>query len=263
MSATSRRIDRCLDMARIARALRVACVLLFACAALTAESAWGQRAAGEGTAAAEDRAIVDGREALTEGDYPWYDSQTDSLKPIELEIEEFEKPSPKGGLNLGPVLEIIVWTLLGLVLAAVVFLLILFARNQQRAPKIERVAIDEILEPDQVEALPFLAERPRGDLLGQARRHYEAGNYSEAIIYLFSYELLALDKFSLIQLAKGKTNRQYLSEVAREAPLRSPLERTLIAFEGVFFGRRALDRAGFEACWNELPLFEQQLRAQT
>ncbi len=262
MSALRSDTQRCLERACAAFAMRTVCAAICFCAAVAADSAWGQGAAGPGTNAAENRAIVDGREALTDGEYPWYDSQTDSLKPIELEVEEVAEPA-KRRLNLGPVLEIIVWTLLGLVLAAVVLLLILFARNQKRAPKIDRVESDEILVPDQVEALPFLAERPRGDLLGQARRHYEAGNYSEAIIYLFSYELLALDKLSLIQLAKGKTNRQYLREVARDAPVRSPLERTLIAFEGVFFGRRALDRAGFEACWNDLPLFEQQLRATT
>jgi hypothetical protein len=260
MSATSR-IHRRLRMSRIACAPQIVCAVLCAWAAMASADVWAQDAAGQGTAA-ENQAVVDGGEALAGGDFPWYDSQTDSLKPIELKVEDIEEePTRRGSLNLGPAFEIFVWTVLGLVLAAVVVLLILFARNQTRAPKIERVETDEILEPDQVEALPFLAERPRGDLLGQARRHYEAGNYSEAIIYLFSYELLALDKFSLIQLTKGKTNRQYLREVDRDAPVRSPLERTLIAFEGVFFGRRALDRAGFEACWNELPIFEQQLRA--
>ncbi len=209
----------------------------------------------------EDPAVVAGREALTDGEYPWYDSQTDSLQPVEITIEE---DSPRRvNWNLGPLIEILAWSLLGVLLAAAVVLLIMFAINQQRAPKVQRTTTDQVLAPDQVEALTFLAERPRGDLLGQARRHYEAGNYSEAIIYLFSYELLALDKFSLIRLAKGKTNRQYLREVSRNAPVRSPLERTLLAFESVFFGSRSLDRAGFEACWNELPLFEQELRAPT
>ncbi len=96
--------------------------------------------------------------------------------------------------------------------------------------------------------------------MGEARRHYEQGNYSEAIIYLFSYELVQLDKFALIRLARGKTNRQYLREVPRRPELRSPLERTMVAFEGVFFGSRLLDRAGFEACWQQLPQFEEQLR---
>ncbi len=245
-------------------ALSVVCLLL-APVKVSAQEAAGVREPARDSAvdsAVESRAINDARKALSSGKFPWYNSQTDSLQPIEIEVEEPKKPRKKWDLSFGPLLDIIVWSSLGLILAAVVYLLFLFARNQSRAPKIERLETDEIVEPDQVEALPFLAERPRDDLLGQARRHYEAGNYSEAIIYLFSYELVALDRFSLIQLAKGKTNRQYLREVDRDAAVRSPLERTLVAFESVFFGRRTLDRAGFEACWNELPLFEQQLRAQ-
>jgi hypothetical protein len=31
----------------------------------------------------------------------------------------------------------------------------------------------------------------------------------------------------------------------------------MVTFEDVFFGRRALDRAGFEACWNQLDQFER------
>ena len=96
-------------------------------------------------------------------------------------------------------------------------------------------------------------------MLGEARRHYREGNYSEAIIYLFSHELVELDRFALIRIAKGKTNRQYLRELGPSPPLRPPLELTMTAFEDVFFGRRALDRAGFEACWNQLPVFEQLL----
>ena len=213
-------------------------------------------------ATAEEAAVDSAREALSDGEFPWYDSQTDSLQPMDLTVDRsssssgFEWPD----WNLGTVFQVLIYTVLGLILAGLLAAIIYFIRNQERAPKAPQVADDQILAPDQVEALPFLAERPRDDLLAQARRHYEAGNYSEAIIYLFSYELLALDKFSLIHLTKGKTNRQYLREMSRDAALRSPLERTLVAFESVFFGNRPLDRASFEACWQELPQFEQ-LRA--
>jgi hypothetical protein len=112
-----------------------------------------------------------------------------------------------------------------------------------------------------VEALPFMAQRPHEDLLGSARRYYEQGHYSEAIIYLFSYELVELDRFAIIELARGKTNRQYLREAGRIEAARSLLERTMLAFESAFFGRYPLDRASFEACWNQLNTLEG-LRAQ-
>ncbi len=223
-----------------------------------------QLSAGAAAAAAAQQWVETGGEALADGEYPWYDSQTDSLKPIEFREEDTTGPIPiwLSGL-LGSTIKIVAWTLLAVAIATLIVLLIVFARNWASGESVARAQADQVLAADQVEALPFLAERPRGDLLGQARRHYEAGNYSEAIIYLFSYELLELDKFSFIRLARGKTNRQYLREVGRQSDLRSPLELTLVTFESVFFGRRSLDRAGFEACWHELPQFEQHLRAAT
>jgi Domain of unknown function (DUF4129) len=214
-------------------------------------------------ARAEDaeESIVAAREAFGDGRFPWYDSQTDSLKPLEFRDRlEWKPPS----WNLGRMLNIVAWTFLGLLLATLVVLLIHFARNQAARTSAGPVAeSDRLLDADRVGSLPFLAERRRDDLLGQARFHYQQGNFSEAIIYLFSYQLLELDKYCVIRLATGKTNRQYLRETAGVAPLRTALERTMLSFEGVFFGRRPLDRAGFEACWNGLPEFEQHLRAVT
>jgi hypothetical protein len=239
---------------RYAACWMAACLLL-ASVALSPSLARGQ---GDATEAAQSNDAA--RETLSDGAYPWYDAEADQLHPLEFDTSE---PWDWNLWNFGLFFKVLVYTLLGLVIGALVVALILYAKNWQRAPEQPRVASEGVVAPDQVEALQFLAERPRGDLLGQARKYYEQGNYSEAIIYLFSYQLLELDKFSLIQLAKGKTNRQYLREASRVTPLRSPLERTLLTFEGVFFGQRPLDRAGFEACWNELPHFEQLLRGTT
>jgi len=206
----------------------------------------------------EKQAIDSAREELSSGANPWYNSDTDSLR--RLKIEQVER---RGELPLGWLMKWIVYTILGLAIAAIIYALIRFAMEHLKSRKLP--ADDEKLQPlvDEAEALPFLAERPRGDLLGLARQHYEQGNYSEAIIYLFSYELVELDRGSRIHLAKGKTNRQYLRELKDAAPLRSALERTLHSFESVFFGRRKLDRASFEACWHELPQFQAQLRGAT
>ncbi len=167
-------------------------------------------AAGQGAKAEPQQSITTGGEALSDGSYPWYDSETDSLKPM-----KFEDQRPKKRWNLGW-LKGIVYAFLGLALAGIVARAGL-VRAEVIAPRPQNGAAGQApaMAADQVEALPFLAERPRGDLLGQARRHYEQGNYSEAIIYLFSYQLVELDKVSRIQLAKGKTNRQYLRELAR------------------------------------------------
>jgi hypothetical protein len=194
-----------------------------------------------------------GHEVFEQGRYPWYDAERDTLRPLTLPVSPAKREPRQFD---GSFLRYLAWGILAAALVALLAFIVYAIRNRTRPPVISSKAA----APSRgaaIETLPFMADRSRGDLLGEARRHYEQGNYSEAIIYLFSYQLVELDRFALIRLAKGKTNRQYLRELGKSPPLRPPLELTMTAFEGVFFGRRALDRAGFEACWNQLPLFEQ------
>jgi len=182
-----------------------------------------------------------------------YDVERDALRPLIVPPSPV-KPAPRE--FDGSFLRYLAWGILAAALVVLVAFIVYAVRNHSRPPFDPK----KVVSPAQraaVESLPFMDDRSRGDLLGEARRYYQQGNYSEAIIYLFSYQLVELDRFALIRLAKGKTNRQYLRELGKSPPLRPPLELTMTAFEGVFFGRRDLDRAGFEACWNQLPLFEQ------
>lgn len=197
--------------------------------------------------------IEAGHEVFEQGRYPWYDADRDTLRPLTLRPSP-AKPKPLG--FDGSFLRYLAWGLLTAALVALVAFIVHAVRNRTRRP----VDPKNVVAPVQraaIESLPFMADRSRGDLLGEARRHYQQGNFSEAIIYLFSYQLVELDRFALIRLAKGKTNREYLRELGKSPPLRPPLELTMTAFEDVFFGRRDLDREGFEACWSQLPLFEQ------
>ena len=208
-------------------------------------------------AADAEQSIVDGRKAL-EGrmHYPWYDSAKDELQPITLPtVSRWWRWLPNMRL-LGEPLRILAWTLIAVLFFALLYLIVRAIVEHQAGSRQEKSDFEQVLDADHVEALPFMAERPRHDLLGQARWHYEQDNFSEAIIYLFSYELVRLDKSAFIHLTRGKTNRQYLRELARVQPLRKLLERTMIGFEDVFFGSRTLDRQRFEACWNQLDEFE-------
>ncbi len=194
-----------------------------------------------------------GHEAFEHGRFPWYDVEYDTLKPLTLRPSA--PPKVPFAYEAG-FLRYLAWGMLGLALAALAIFIAYTIRHRVRRPDEPQAAARAARRPA-VESLPFLADRSRGDLLAEAGRHYQEGNYSEAIIYLFSYQLVELDRFALIRIAKGKTNRQYLRELGSSPSLRTPLELTMRAFEDVFFGRQTLDRAGFEACWNQLPLFEQ------
>jgi hypothetical protein len=210
-------------------------------------------------------AVRQAREALSRGrSYPWYDASNDSLHRIELPVQKSKSSqSPTANPKSAPPadgLQLLAWILIALVLAAVAALLILaFLRKENGLVGVAPAKSSELSDVDRVEALPFMAQRSPSDLLGQARAHYEAGNYREAIIYLFSHELVELDKQGLIRLTRGKTNRQYLREVASIDELRQILQRTMIAFEDVFFGNKDLTRVAFEECWRELDVFERRM----
>ncbi|MEX2113022.1 MAG: DUF4129 domain-containing protein [Pirellulales bacterium] len=205
--------------------------------------------------AADDASISSAGDALRERmQIPWYNAESDSLQPVTLS----EPWRPNVDLSwLAQPLNAVLITIAVVLILLLVWMIVRVVRQRERGrAERNRRRGDPLATADRVEALPFLRDRSQHDLLGQARYHYEQGNYSEAIIYLFSYELVELDRSTLVRLAKGKTNRQYLRETGRMRPLAAVLEQTMITFEEVFFGRRPLDREGFEACWNQLDQFE-------
>lgn len=211
-----------------------------------------------GVSSPED-SVVSGRKALDRwsGSYPWYDSQTDGIRPIRVSAPRQSNPS---SFNPLPLLRVLAYTVLAVLLIGLVYVLVRLYLSRRRrglgigAGEESRAPTDE--DRRRIEALPLPADRPRLDLLEQARQFYEQGRYGEAIVYLFSYQLIQLDKHQIIHLTKGKTNRQYLREVGPRRPLRRLVERTTAAFEDFFFGHHPIDRARFESCWTRLTEFE-------
>jgi hypothetical protein len=221
------------------------------------------------------------------GSFPWYDSETDELKRIDVSLPNDDSaanrtstwegtaqkqtttntggkwnPNWSFGDIIWQMLTAMAWAILLALLGFLVYLMIrAFLRNESRMADSEdmRTSRDATSDVDRVEQLPFQIKRPQSDLLGEARRQYEAGNYSEAVIYYFSYQLVQLDRHHWIRLMKGKTNRQYLREVRRAPTLHSLLEYTMLAFEDVFFGHHPVSRERFEACWKRLDDFHQNV----
>ncbi len=135
---------------------------------------------------------------------------------------------------LGNLLEWVAWT----VLAVLVILLIYWAAriffNRQPGVAIDPAPAAAPAARDRIESLPFPIAVGRLNLLDEARRLYQQGEFAKAIVYLFSYQLVELDKRHRIRLTKGKTNRQYLREVGPRITLRELVEQTMIAFEDAF-----------------------------
>lgn len=236
----------------------------------TFASAWlallaGMLAWPASAARAEQTAGVnEARQALQREGFPWYDKNDDSLRPVRVSVPWNMGNMPK--LN-GPGWPITVWELLaiivigGLLLAFVWLLVRAYLNREEReaagdAMRVRHTAVDDAAR---IEALPFRIRRGDFDLLAEARRLSEEGKFGEAVVYLFSYQLVEMDRRQVIRLAKGRTNRQYLRDLRRQPLLRQLIERSMVAFEEVFFGGHVLDRSRFEGLWRQLEQFKALL----
>lgn len=214
-----------------------------------------------------DEAVQAGRQSLDRwvGSYPWYDAPTDGVRRVRVSapwdwswLEWLFGGSGTGwGLSWGTLL---IWLARTVIVILAVVLIYYLVRSYRR--RLENLLGTQAQAEDarrndlrRIEALPAPVSTRPTDLLAEARRLYAEGRFGEATIYLFSHQLVELDKRQLIQLEKGKTNRQYLRELGRR-PLRQLVEQTMIAFEDVFFGNHRIDRSRFESSWNRLGEFE-------
>ncbi len=249
--------------------------------------AHGARADDEHDAVSHDRwSVQAARDGLRESNnYPWYDAEEDDLRQLEFErptpppeARDWELNLPKWNsqqqnwnwnISFWEGIQWFVWAILVVFLIGCLGLLIrVIWQRDHLSGRISAVSRQERFarEAEQIENLPFPVERPQSDLLSESRHNYELGNYGEATMYLFSYQLVHLDKHHLIRLAKGKTNRQYLRELRAQNEesdgqgLRGMLRQTMVAFEDCFFGDHAIEKKRFEACWQRLDDFHKTVQ---
>lgn len=231
--------------------------------------------------------IGDGKKALQRSaDFPWYDADSDSLKQVPLQQSAapgstqrnstWSKSSsnskssstpagggtPPGQAGDFSFMKAIMWVFVGLLLVAGVALLLwaFLRRESEDTSQIDRLLHINRNDAERIENLPFEIRSRSGNFYDEAKRAYESGNYREAMIYLFSYMLLQMDRQHWIRLSKSKTNRQYLREVSRHRQLAGIFRASLLSFEDVFFGNRDLERSRFEELWRSLTQFEQLMQ---
>lgn len=212
---------------------------------------------------ADQEAVDSAGDSLARGGFNWYDEESDSARPIKLSKKP-KKPEPEqivdhGGSSVsagGAAASFLSWTVIAVILGLIlVWILYYFLAQEKSADDDEESLLDDDDRSDRVEALPQEVRTRRGNLLDQARDHYENGDYDRAIVFLYSYQLLALDRAQWIRLIKGKTNRQYLRELVGNDRLADILRRTMHLFEDVYFGHHSLERQQFESTWNEVDMF--------
>ena len=213
---------------------------------------------------------------------PWYDSEklayrppktsSDFDSPVRLNgweaTPKAPSPAPPPGGTLGNWrwglfdggFAAIVWLILGVALIALAIVLagtsMKFWGGRKRLNlQAKAIAID----PARVVDLPFEAQQEMQDPLEAARRMASVGDYDGAVLFLYGYMLLALDRAGQIVLHRGKTNRMYLFELGGQRVLRDLLQPAMLAFEDVFFGRHPTSSARFTELWNNLDRFHKEL----
>ena len=149
--------------------------------------------------------------------------------------------------------------LIALLSVAFFFLLRNRTSSQMRFKKLSDASQRE-KEKVKMQDLPFEVEETMFGLLAQAERYRTAGDFSKAIIYLFSYALVEMDAARCIRLERGKTNRVYLRELNDRDSLRRFTHQLVVAFEYAFFGKHVLSKEDFESIWQQLPSFETNLK---
>jgi hypothetical protein len=155
-----------------------------------------------------------------------------------------------------------------LLIVALIFLLslgaYLFVRSTRRSQggirKRSMVGQDNVEEQKaKILDLPFDLEQPEIGLKALAERYRHQGDYSKAMVFLFSYALVELDRFHCIRLARGKTNGIYLRELRQQPMLQPFLREIILLFESAYFGRHEISQAEFEEVWSKLSPFETML----
>lgn len=219
---------------------------------------WVLSCGSAANAFASDPPGTDARTALRHRAFPWYDAGRDGFRPVRPESPPTQFREPSFSL---PFVQILLWTLLGVVVALIVVALFNWLRNARTID--DPVATPTAVATVSLQRLEALPETTRGvrDLLGEAARLAAESAYGQAMTFYHSWQLMQLDKHGWLELQKGKTNRQYLAEVTASCPdLADPFRLSTRLFEDAFFGHLEVRKEQFEQVWSQRGAFESTSR---
>lgn len=207
------------------------------------------------------------REALAKGEYPWYDSATDSAKSTIPKKDwnwdwvpdwklRFNWKIPGIG-TLGDLIALAI-----IVTALAVFAGILFWLWRRYEPGLSDAEMEARRRGTalRIEGLPEGLRPETDDPWNEALRRRQRGDYAGAVVCLFAHQLLTLDRLRQVRLIPGRTGRQLVRAID-DAHFRGCVEPTLRLFEAVYYGHRAPSHEAFEAVWSLAEQFERRVAA--
>ncbi|MCH1439500.1 MAG: DUF4129 domain-containing protein [Rubripirellula sp.] len=113
---------------------------------------------------------------------------------------------------------------------------------------------------ERMKHLPKELRRTDVNLRSEAQRLMQAAQYDQAIILLFAHQLLLLDRYGMLRLNRGKTNRKYIRETrAANEQVAKCIETTIASFERSYFGRHKITRNEFADTWRLNEQLEKKL----
>jgi hypothetical protein len=145
---------------------------------------------------------------------------------------------------LAMLIRLIPWLLTILVVAAVIWLLSYWLQRLLRS-FVSDARLDRLAGEDD---LPRSAAEARQ----QARAAAQSGLYRDAVRRLYLAALLQLSEHGLISYERSLTNREVLTRVPADSPIRPHLEPVIATFDQVWYGVREPDQATFTAYEQEI-----------
>ena len=167
---------------------------------------------------------------------------------------------PGSGLfNTGlSTLNVLGWLVLGIVvLAGVAMIFYVLSRAELQTKNVGKGGKTVLSgkTPDEqtlerMKHLPKELRRTDVNLRSEAQRLMQDSQYDQAIILLFAHQLLLLDRYGMLRLNRGKTNRKYIRETrGTNEAVANCLESTVASFERSYFGRHKITRNEFAETW--------------
>ncbi len=236
-----------------------------------------------GTANAQQTDPVEiGAEALKDGKFPWYASDSNTAQTVESPNTKSAASANRGlvpAKKVQPAATPTSWAgwlqqlfdglsyaayIMLIILVVVIASLLIWGYIRLRPSEMSKTDRQKLEEneamSDRIQELPFTVSRQLNDNFeDRAQAAADAGNYSEAVMLLFSFILLSLDRKGLIRLRRGTTNRQYLNEIRHQDRLPEFYKQVMVPFEKSFFGGHRIDQETFEKCWNNVESFRHSL----
>ncbi len=174
----------------------------------------------------------------------------------DVERDEPQPRSRRGGVS-GPSLpaggfNVLGWTVLAGLAAAVLVLAVLLFVQSRRGPRTEDKPKAKPARQPEAGPLPLPENRSAEELWREAEALAGAGRFREAVRFLYLAVLFGLDRKRLLRYEPTRTNGEYVRQVrlAEQAPpdLHAPFARLTALFEGKWYGDGACAADEYDAC---------------